>query len=685
MNPFRPAKRSPLSDLLLRAASISCANALFQVVALRLLVRGPLLHARLAVSLMAGLALLWLGLGAAAALPCKRWARLVDPFAGVTTALAGIAVPLILGLPSARFEGPTLQFWLSFACISLPLCLMGVSLGIVYQSADTGQKGVAGKLVASGTLGFIFGFVLSGPLLLATGVFPALVLCAVLLALPSRPLLGAGTVAVATALVLVLGLHRDLERFAIPKAHFWQDELAAEHEHLLGGWSPYSRVDFYRTPSDCLAGVYNGSQQWMSCPQPEQDFEVRRALYPTFDGEVLLIGAGGGQGLVHMQSASRVVAVELDPFVVGSMKGPLAAYNARSYLKHRVVAGDGRSYLDGTGRRFDAIVFEGTDVAVSRLSHSVISFESTLFTREGLARAASRLTNDGLLLAMHTQQLAPTARFLRGLPPGFHARVWEGVTVSPLTKFPFVMAAASRSRQALERVSRVAEELRYPQKPLEAYAGWTPIGDERPFLYYTSRDELTPLYLFAGAAFLVLVSFFAWIRPRPLTGYFALIGIGFMVLELYLLASYRSALGGYSDTYAAVMGSLALSSAAGSLYWERIGKKGAVIATAGGLFLTAVCTRLLGSLGDLAVLRLLLLCLGTAPVGFAAGLFMPAGLSRAAGRGAAFLAVDALGTAAGFALFYCLALDLGFPAALAVSCLFYGGALYLWPTGFSRA
>jgi hypothetical protein len=625
----------------------------------------------------------WLGLGAALALPLRRRGRLVELAGGVSTLLAGFAVPLVLGLPGERLEGASGPFWLSFACVSLPLGLMGISLGIVYQSADTGQRGVAGKLVAFSTLGFILGFVLSNPLLSLAGLLPALALCAVMLALPSRPFLGTGAVAAASALVFLLGLHQDLEAFAVPDTHFWRDDSAAPNEHLLGGWSPYARVDFYRTGSGCLAGAYNGDQQWMSCPRPEQDFDLRRALFPSFRGDVLVIGSGGGQGLVHLTAARSVVAVELDPFVVAAMKGPLAAYNAYAYRKHRVVAGDGRSYLDRTRRRFDTIVYEGTDVAVSRLSHSVISFESSLITREGLARAASRLADDGLLLALHARKPAPTARFVRGLPAGFHARVWKGVTVSPATNFPFLMAAASRSRPALERFSRLAAPLKYAPLSPDAYAGWKPVSDDRPFLYYTSPGEVVPLYGFAIAAFIALASFFPRLRPRPLTGYFALIGLGFMVLELYLLASFRSVLGGYSDTYAAVMGSVALSSAAGSLLWEKIGRKGALVATGGGLVLTLLCTRLLGPLGGIPVLRPLLLLLGTAPVGFAAGLFLPAGLSRTSGRSAAFLAVDALGTAAGFALFYCLALDLGFPAAFAAACVLYAGALCLWPARVS--
>jgi hypothetical protein len=124
---------------------------------------------------------------------------------------------------------------------------------------------------------------------------------------------------------------------------------------------------------------------------------------------------------------------------------------------------------------------------------------------------------------------------------------------------------------------------------------------------------------------------------------------------------------------------MCVSSAAGSLFWERLGRKGASVATFCGLVLTLLCARLLESIGG-AASRLLLVLLGAAPLGFSMGLYLPAGLNRAAGKAARYLALDSVGAALGFAVFYAAALNFGLLSSLLLASFAYGAALIIWPS-----
>ena len=412
--------------------------------------RGPLVQARLAVAVVSGLAVFWLGVGAAFAPRVVRFKYILSILTAASMLLGVGAIPFIFKNPIQHPTDVLPLLWYCVPLVSLPMLLLGTTLGIIYQESKVEEDTVAGTLVAASTSGFLFGFVGANFLVSTLGIWTSLAASAAIPLLLSRPLFS-GTLAALTLVVFpLLGLDAKFETISAPAPYFWIPNAQSQHKHLYGAWSPYSRVDFYRAPDGSLAGLYNGSQQWTVSAKPEEDFLVRYRAYATFNGDVLLIGAGGGHGVVDLTSADTVTAVELDPVVVETLSGPLAEYNNNVYRRHETIAGDGRSYLETTDKTFDYVILEGTDITVSRLQHSVISFENTLYTEEGILAAASRLKPRGVLIAGHAMDSQPTVRFISGLPKDMHWAAWRGMTSRKGTPFPARVVAASYSKERMD-------------------------------------------------------------------------------------------------------------------------------------------------------------------------------------------------------------------------------------------
>ena len=206
-----------------------------------------------------------------------------------------------------------------------------------------------------------------------------------------------------------------------------------------------------------------------------------------------------------------------------------------------------------------------------------------------------------------------------------------------------------------------------------------PITDSRPFLYFTSWDEVRPLIYGGAALFTLLALLAAFVRPRKRSLYFSFIGTGYILSELYLLAVFRSALGGYSTTFAAILAALSVAAAAGALLWEHYDKSQVVLITIGGFLAAILSPYLLQQFGHSTLAGAFFLLTASLPLGFALGLYLPAGLKHSEGRAALFWGIDAIGTALGFVLFFLISLAYGFHAAIALAVFCYLSALLLWP------
>ena len=690
---MRAEKGSWDRRLLSQAALLGVLSAVVQVLALRLCENGAFAYrGPFALSLVTGLAIFWLGIGSALAPALRKAGPWVAPLGALGTLAAGIAIPQVL---DSTFKADDLSKHIVSVVLllSLPMGGVGLAIGDLYDQAPMARPGVAARLTLVSTLGFALGFLLANPFLRIFGLAALLLAAALLLLLWSRPFVASLSLAAVVAVMQLSGLSVELEKPLLPKAMFWPRGEASEHQFLLGGWSPYARVDFYRDPLGCVAGLYNGFQQWMACPTAERDFNARRALYAEFSGEVLLIGAGGGQGVVSLTKANRVVAVELDPFVVSTMQGALADGNGRAYLTHETYAADARAWLERHDDVFDIVIVEGADFSLSSLPFSVTAFENGLYTREGVEQIFSHLRPEGIFLTFHSNHLLPVVRQLSALPEGVQVMAWKGEVISGTMRFPMYLTAASHSTEALERfigfVDRTAPGMQridpvfrqegFELRPSPAQA----LADVRPFLYVWDNSRIMPLSV-VGLALLGLLAFMGarWKSTRN-TVYFSAIGVGWLTLLLSFVALFRSALDGYSLTTAAIMASLALASALGALMSERIGRRSVAGLLFVGLFTALGATFLILGVESFA-LRALLLVGSCLLLGFPLGVFMPVGLRAASSHAALAYGVDAVGTALGFVLFTLAALSGGFYAALGLAVLAYLIALAAWPTTSGR-
>ncbi len=112
--------------------------------------------------------------------------------------------------------------------------------------------------------------------------------------------------------------------------------------------------------------------------------------------KALVLGAGTGNDVAVLlgEGASEIHAVEIDPVILslGREVHPNLPYADPRVIVHQV---DARSFLNETTERFDLIVF-GTLDSMTRLSAlSNVRLDNFVYTREALAAARDRLTDDG--------------------------------------------------------------------------------------------------------------------------------------------------------------------------------------------------------------------------------------------------------------------------------------------------
>jgi SAM-dependent methyltransferase len=137
---------------------------------------------------------------------------------------------------------------------------------------------------------------------------------------------------------------------------------------------------------------------------------------------VLVLGAGMGNDVAAAlrHGAGRVVAVEIDPLIVdlGRRFHPEQPYAS---VRVRVVVDDARSYVEGTGDRFDLVLFSLLDSHTTSSHFTNIRIDNYVYTVEAL-RAARRLVGPDGLFIVKFQVNQP---WIAGRLHGLLVRVFE--------------------------------------------------------------------------------------------------------------------------------------------------------------------------------------------------------------------------------------------------------------------
>ncbi len=655
----------------------SLINSVFQVLLTHTLSYISPFHMLSAVSIALGMGIVCMGGGA---LFSRRALSRIRP---VTCSLA-LLIPLSFLLyfwfadffaPGSRslifFQHPSFLVLMgsAMAIAAPPFILMGTISGACFITVLQEKKQSVRWLIAIAAFSFLIGYLGSSLLIQQIGLVGLVIAISLLALLPAIPLRRWGIVILIAMAALFADQNDFLFQYLQKQPQLW-NQPATPPQQLTGSWSPYARVDFYQTAPQTLAGAYNGVQQWMVTTNPQENFAIREEGYKFFQGDTLVIGAGGGNGVQALSQAQSITAVELDPVVVRALSGKLSRFNNHIYQQPHVtiLAGDGRAFLEESEKKFDAIIIEGADINISANKGTLISMENYLYTTEGLRAAMNRLKKEGALYIFFSVHPTIIQKVMASFDKDIARKFFRGQTKKPINFF-YSLLIASRSPKQLNSFPNFLTSigLQIEERNLEADNSTEvrPVTDNFPFLYITSTGQIVALsYLLAAigilVAFLILFS-----EKKGLSLFFAVIGAAFVIAELLLINTTRALLGGFLETAAAVVGFTSLAYALGNILSVRLNMGWITLATitSFGLLIALLLQGL--PTGGL-FLKLGWILTVTFPVGFSMGLFFPKGMMLATPERAGwYFAIDTMGTAFGSIAFYIVIVSGGlFSAAI---------------------
>jgi hypothetical protein len=477
----------------------------------------------------------------------------------------------------------------------------------------------------------------------------------------------------------------------------------------------------------------------------------------------LVIGAGGGRDILNALSSGvrRVDVVELNRAIRDAVDGTLRDFSGAPYVLPRVHSriGDGRSTLAQSDTNYDVVHIGFADTLSASSAQAFTLSENNLYTVEAFNEYFDHLRPNGVLDVSRPRRLvgdeglrvtvlALEALRDRGVEhPERNVVVVLGRDIlnelyatTLARKRPWTAAELTRLRR-LARVRGVGVAFA-PGGPYQYE--WADLArasspkafcesyrldvcaptDDKPFFFQMRRlsslGNQGPGYIYAADPFLVLLVTFGILTvlslalvaaPLVLTarsdrpplgalGFFALIGLGFLTLEIVLIQRFVLFLGFPTYALSIVLFSLLLWTGVGSLLAGRVQHSRRALTGA----LLVACTLiaasayglhpLLAALIDLPfAARVAIAIMLLAPAATALGMAMPLGLGRLVAlypNGVAWAwGVNGIASVVASAGAITVAIIAGFPAATLVALVCYLGALAHvrlseWPERTSR-
>jgi hypothetical protein len=467
----------------------------------------------------------------------------------------------------------------------------------------------------------------------------------------------------------------------------------------------------------------------------------------------LVIGAGGGVDVLAAlyHGARRVDAVEVNPVIVELVSGRLAAESGRLFARPgvRLILDEGRSFVRHSRERYDVVQLSLVDTWAASAAGAYSLTEGYLYTVEAFADYLERLSEGGFLTltrwvwdppreALKLCSVASAALRRRGVqrPADHIAVVAQGNIANVLVRreplrpedvAALAEIAATRGFELLWAPGRSA-----PPTPFAALlqapnpAGFAaaypydiaPTTDDSPFFFQFGRwrelarvrtafgegpltlsGRLLLLAVLLQAAalsflFLVIPQLRRGSRTEPglgrSLGYFACIGLGFMLVEISLMQRFTLLVGHPLLAVAFVLSVLLASAGLGSLWLtRRVPEQRPPTALFACLVALTVVQAFWGkslldlTLGRPLALRLLVGALAIAPQGLLLGVPLPAALSRLAARGQREVvgwgwAANGFASVVGPVIAVLIAIDLGFSAAIGTAALAYAAAFLIF-------
>lgn len=474
--------------------------------------------------------------------------------------------------------------------------------------------------------------------------------------------------------------------------------------------------------------------------------------------DALIIGPGGGRDilLALMGGVGKITAVEVNRDLVDMVRShsPFNGGIYRDLSNVQVVTEEGRHFLKRDRKRYDLIMMSLPVTNTSRSLEGFALTENFLFTTDAVSEYWDHLSEEGRLLvvahhdiealrllsltlaffgangmderqamrhiyitgsedymvfvlAKKPLQPAETAFLYRAMPPlGYDPG---------RSFFPRVPAPLNPALTALEQGKATAGSL----ETMVRQQGYdiAPVSDNHPFFYHfdTGLPKSVSLVVSISAAALLLVAGVPLLRcwkrrdartahgwPNPaarIVLLFAMLGVGFMLIEISLIQKFSLFLGSPVFSMAVLLFSLLAGAGMGGLWSRRLTDRNRAIR---GIAMASLSVAA-AVLGYVALLNPVLgLCIGSpfaARIGIAASLLIPLGFCMGIPFPSAIRlmreirltplipwmwGVNGLGSVLGSAMTVAIAIRFGFAEALTVSAALYLAIFVLFRTADSE-
>jgi hypothetical protein len=474
-------------------------------------------------------------------------------------------------------------------------------------------------------------------------------------------------------------------------------------EPVYQHWGRYSLIEVMKAPiGESYAGFYNDIIQWWFT-SGNGYFEHSLGMLPMElvpeGGRIAIVGAGAGRQIQYARSLDRdfseLLAIEIEPAVIGAVQGELADRFDRVYSKNdvRVAVTEARGFMERTDRAFDLIYMP----SVGGYPQMMLEPGNMIRTLEAYRTLARRLTDQGILAIGYANVLDPkgilTEQYIHTLESpeiGLAVRAYrnQGEVLILSAKSPdylpsleTVQAFYLRPARALFGPDFNPPFINLPKTVEKTWdkAEFEPIRDDQPFLagnvrHIFSLHQVGQLALLVGALMAGLsLTLLLLVRKRgnpgipgrsyaQTIGVSLLVGANFLILEHYLILTLFEKLYVYHD--ALVLGAISFL----------------IITGLGSSLIAARSRPTFQLLGAIFILLLLLLqdaispWIGLAllaPVAFVTGSFFPALFEAAADSPLGVFAADSIGAAIGSMISFFIPIVFGFEWFFVIATLMF--------------
>lgn len=396
------------------------------------------------------------------------------------------------------------------------------------------------------------------------------------------------------------------------------ERLASGGEIVATNWDGFARTDLVNPGAGLPYELYlDGAAGSVMPPAAGHDSLWRDIGFFPFATEqperIFVIGPGGGLDLwFGLQSgAAAIVAVEVNPASVALMQA-YRTYNGNLVDQDpvRLVMGEGRAVLSREGRFYDLIFLsQVVTLAAERSGYALV--ENTTYTMEAFATYLSHLRPQGMVAlklydeATLTRALATILAILRTYGLADHEALQHVIVLLDPQHDPPIPLVMVRNepfaRNDVLSIGAVANEVGFQpfflpglwaEAPLDAVASgeksfdaviqaannttvnFVPTTDNRPFFFLFERgipQQLQPLLWAMVILSLVGIILVAITQSGTMardkygyTFYFAMLGLGFILVEITLIQQTQRFLGHPTTAITAVLAILLLGAGLGS-------------------------------------------------------------------------------------------------------------------------